>query len=221
MNSIKIYLADDHMILLEGLRLILRNNPHFEIVGAAGDGKQALEEIESLKPDVAILDISMPTMDGIEVSRQLRKYNPRIKIIILTKHDTEAVIDELLKYGVQGYILKEDAGDDLIRAIETVMKNNVYLSQRILNRVVSTHHMGHVIQKDPGEADRQFTILSPRERQVLKLVVEGKSNRDIATLLRISPLTVKGHRLNMMKKLDIHRMIDLVKYAVKCGMVEI
>lgn len=220
MKKTTIFLADDHSILREGLRLILSGNPNYEIIGEAGDGKEALELIEKLKPDITVLDISMPTLSGIEVARQLYKYVKNTKIIILSRHDSEEYIKQLLHYGVYGYVLKDDAGDDLIRAIEEVLKGNIYLSPRIATHIVSDYiylekSKSDVIQKS------SFDILSARERVVLKLIAEGKDSNEIASSLRISSYTVKTHRSNIMKKLDLHKTADLVTYAVKNGIVEV
>lgn len=215
MNNLKLFIADDHGILREGLKHILNSMPGCEVVGEAADGQEALERIEEIKPDLAILDISMPEMTGIEVARRLRKYNPQIKIIVLTRHDNEEYVDQLLKYGIQGYVLKDDAGDDLMRAVEAVRKDETYLSPRITKKLMSDYGRPNRRQ-DSG----QFSLLTNREREILKLIAEGKTNEQIAKQLWISPRTAKVHRANIMKKLDVHKVADLVKYAIKTGLVE-
>jgi DNA-binding NarL/FixJ family response regulator len=219
-NEITFFLADDHTILREGLKLIIEDVPHYIVIGEAGDGKEALEFIEKLKPDVAILDISMPTMSGIDVVRYMKKYVPDSKIIILSRHDNEEYVKELLKTGVNGYVLKDDAGDDLLRAIEAVLKGNVYLSPGVATRVVSDYvSMEKAAPVEEGVS--QFDLLTGREREVLKLIAEGKSGQEIAECLRISSRTVKVHRANIMKKLGVHKSSELVIYAVRNNMIEI
>ena len=212
----RVYLADDHRILREGLRHILSEISGCEVVGEAGDGRQALQEIEEIKPDVAVLDISMPNLTGIEISRQLRRYHPEIKIIILSRHDNEEYIEQLLKHGVDGYVLKDDAGDDLLRAVEAVVKGEKYLSPRIASKVMRDLQRP---ARNPA-ADSPFVLLTNREREILKLIAEGKTNEEIARALWISPRTAKAHRANIMKKLDVHKVTELVRYAIRSGLVE-
>ena len=213
-----VFLADDHAILREGLRYILESSGHCTVVGEAGDGRTANEKIEELKPDLAILDISMPGLSGVEVARNLRRYLPEIKIIILSRHDSEEYIGELVRIGIHGFVLKDEAGSDLLRAVEAVKKGEVYLSPRITGRLMN--FSGNTEKKEPGEETGLFTLLTNREREVLKLIAEGKSNEEAAKILWISPRTVKVHRQNVMKKLGIHKVADLVKYAVRAGLVE-
>lgn len=219
MNKTRIFLADDHAILREGLRYILGSVPGYEVTGESGDGREALGMIEKLKPDIAIIDISMPGMTGIEISRQIKKYVPETRVIILSRHDNEEYVSELLRLGVNGYVLKDNAGDDLLRAVAEVAKGNIYLSPRITRKIV-TDYIAPGLREGAGRQDSQFTALSIREREILKLVAEGRSNAEIASTLWISDKTVKVHRSNIMKKLDIHKVADLVKYAVKNGLVE-
>jgi DNA-binding NarL/FixJ family response regulator len=190
------------------------------VIGEAGDGKEALDLIEKLKPDMAILDITMPTMSGIDIVRYLKRYAPDIKIIILSRHDNEEYVKELLKTGVNGYVLKDDAGDDLLRAIDAVLKNTIYLSPGVATKVVSDY-----VMMEKGVTDKngesQFKLLTGREREILKLIAEGKSGLEIAECLRISPRTSKVHRANIMKKLNVHKSSDLVIYAIKNNMIEI
>ncbi len=216
MNKIKVFLADDHAILREGLKHILNADPSVEVVGEAADGQSAFEKIEQLKPDVVVMDISMPSMTGIEAARKLRKYDPEIKIIMLTRHDNEEYVDQLLKYGIHGYVLKDDAGDDLIRALEAIRKNETYLSPRITKKLMTDYGR----PSRPREGAGPFSLLTNREREILKLIAEGKTNEQIAKALWISPRTAKVHRANIMKKLDVHKVADLVKYAIKTGLVE-
>jgi len=219
-DEVTLFLADDHTIFREGLKLIIEDVPHYRVIGEAGDGKEALDSMEKLRPDVAILDISMPAMSGIEVVRYLRKYVPDIKIIILSRHDNEEYVKELLKSGVNGYVLKDDAGEDLLRAIDAVMKNTVFLSPGVATKIVSDYV---TLEKNfQDESDNSlFKLLTGREREILKLIAEGMSGSEIADFLRISPRTVKVHRTNIMKKLNVHKSSELVIYAVKNNIIEI
>lgn len=219
MKKIRLYLADDHAILRDGLKRILSDNEDVDIIGESGDGKRALEDIDILKPDLAILDISMPLMTGLEVARQVRKYNDKINLIILSRHDNEEYVQQALQNGINGYILKDYAGDELLRAVKEVVDGNVFLSPKIINKITADY----VSSKKPaaGRKGDEAAMLSNREREILKLVAEGKTNTEIGSLLRISSKTVKVHRLNIMNKLDIHNITDLVKYAIKNGLVEI
>lgn len=219
-NEVRLFLADDHTILREGLKLIIEDVPHYTVVGEAGDGKEALDLIEKLKPHIAILDISMPTMSGIDVVRYMKKYVPESKIIILSRHDNEEYVKELLKNGVNGYVLKDDAGDDLLRAIDAVLKDNVYLSPGVATKVVSDYVSIERGGDEEGTGS-QFDLLTGREREVLKLIAEGRSGHEIAECLRISPRTVKVHRANIMKKLGVHKSSELVIYAVRNNIIEI
>ena len=220
MKTVTIFIADDHSILRDGLKLILSAEPNFEVVGESGDGRETVDLVEKLKPEILILDISLPSMSGIEVTRHLRKYAPDTGIIILSRHDNEEYVTQLLKFGIRGYILKEDAGDDMIRAIEEVIKGNMFLSPRIATSLV-TDYMSVKKEKDADEKRTPFGILTSREREILKLIAEGNKSAEIGKTLRISAQTVKTHRANIMKKLDIHKTADLVHYAIKHGFVEI
>jgi DNA-binding NarL/FixJ family response regulator len=219
MNKVRIFLTDDHPVLREGLKYIIKSNPEYEIIGESGDGKEALEKIEKLKPDIALLDISMPTMTGIEVARQIRKYSSKTRIIIFSRYDNEEYVNQVMKYGVKGYILKDDTSEDLLKAIREVLKGNIFMSSSISTKILSDFYQTqkHSVNKKKKSI---FDILSNREIEILKLVTEGKPTAMIASLLRISDNTVKAHRANIMKKLNIHKVTDLVKYAIKSGLVE-
>lgn len=213
--KLNFYLVDDHAIMREGLKMILTAQEGNLVVGEAGDGAVALEEIDRLKPDVLLLDISLPTVSGIEITRKVRKYHPDIKIIILSRHDNEEYLAQLLKYGIHGFVLKDEAGDDLLRAVGALRKGERYLSPRLANHLMNNFESGA-----PISASNQFSLLTNREREILKLIAEGNSNNEVAKLLWISPQTVRVHRQNMMSKLKVHKVADLVKYAIKEGMIE-
>lgn len=215
MKQWRIFIADDHVILREGLRMILNSSNLCEVVGEAGDGQEAFDKIAKLKPDIAILDISMPSLSGIELARKIRKYFPQIKIIMLSRHDNEEYVRQLLKSGIHGFVLKDEAGNDMMRALDAVMKNETYLSPRITKKIMENIREGTEKRKEDP-----FDILTNREREILKLIAEGRSSEEIGKKLVISASTVKVHRANIMRKLDIHKATDMVKYAIKEGIVE-
>ncbi|WP_039948278.1 response regulator [Leptospira fainei] len=218
-STCKLYLVDDHAILREGLRLIISGQADLQIIGENGNAEQALDEIGKLEPDIVITDISMPGVSGIDLVKGIKRYYPKIQVIILSRHDNEEYIQKLVDLGINGYVLKDDAGEDLLRAIDAVRRKETYLSPRIATRVISGLN-----KKKTGEQSEEgpsvFSVLSDRERQILKLISEGNSNEKIGKLLHISPATVKVHRANIMKKLDLHKVADLVVYAIRAGIVE-
>lgn len=220
MNDITVYIADDHAILRDGLKKILHDYPHYTIIGESGDGKTAIEEIEQMKPRVVILDISLPLMSGIEVARQIKKYHAGIKIVILTRHDSIDYVNQLMKYGVDAYILKQSASEDLVKAIDEVIAGNMYISPRILK-----DFMNDISRNRPAEYGNGNqalgTALSDREKQVTKLIAEGKTSDEIAQLLRISSHTVKVHRYNIMQKLKADNSTEIVKYALRTGLIDL
>ncbi len=219
MNKIRIYIADDHALLRDGLKLIISQNDDFEVVGEADNGKTAHDEIKILKPDLAILDISMPVLTGLEAARLLKKDNPEIKIILLSRHDNDLYIEQALKININGYILKDYAGVELIRGIREVLAGNLFLSPRLVK-----DGSGRLIQfknKLMRYNKIEKELLTSREKQVLKLICEGKTNIETAEFLNISFKTVQVHRQNIMRKLDLHNIASLMMYAVKTGLVEV
>ncbi|PJZ68465.1 DNA-binding response regulator [Leptospira perolatii] len=219
----KLYLVDDHAILREGLRLIISGQSDLEIVGENANAEKALDEIGKLEPDLVITDISMPGVSGIDLVKGIKRYYPKIQVIILSRHDNEEYIQKLVDLGINGYVLKDDAGEDLLRAIDAVRRKETYLSPRIATRVLSGMNRkkgGDQPEDGLNAGPSVFSVLSDRERQILKLIAEGNSNEEIGKLLHISPATVKVHRANIMKKLDLHKVADLVVYAIRAGIVE-
>lgn len=219
MNKIRVFIADDHAIMRDGLKLIISQDDRYELAGEAGDGLSALEGIEKLKPEIAILDISMPVMTGLDVARQLKKYNTGIKIILLSRHDNEAYVNQALQNNINGYVLKDYAGVELMRALSDVMMGDIYLSPKLINKLAC--RMNILNSNALQNIDNEEYVISNREKQVLKLICESKTNKNIALNLRISEQTVKAHRKNIMKKLGIHNVTDLLKYAIKIGLIEV
>jgi DNA-binding NarL/FixJ family response regulator len=206
----RIILADDHILVRQGLKSLLERHG-FQVVAEASDGQELLKAVASLTPDVAIVDISMPVLNGLDAVRELRKASAKTKPIILTRHDEDQYVTEALRAGVKGYVLKNQAANDLVHAIHQVCRGGIYLSPSISRAVVDAYLSKTQFAPDP---------LSPRERQVVQLIGEGKSTREIATLLGVSVKTAESHRSRLMQKLDIHETASLVRYAIRRGLVQ-
>jgi DNA-binding NarL/FixJ family response regulator len=207
---IRVLLADNHSLVRQGLKALLEREG-FQVVGEASDGQEALHLAPEVRADVAILDISMPILNGLDAAREIQKCAPRTKIILLTRHDEDQYVTEALRAGVKAYVLKSQAANDLVHAIQQVSRGGVYLSPSISHTVVEAYLSKTELPSDP---------LTSRERQVLQLVGEGKSTKDIATLLGISVKTAESHRARLMRKLDIHETASLVRYAIRRGLVQ-
>jgi two-component system response regulator NreC len=210
MMTTRVLLADDHSLLRQGLKTLLEKQG-FQVVAEASDGQETLRSVEESQPDVAIVDLSMPVLNGIDAARELKKSSPKTKVIVLTQHDEDQYVREALLAGVEGYVLKSQAGDDLVQAIQEVCRGSVYLSPNISRAVVDAYLSRKYVSTDP---------LSVRERQVLQLVGEGKSTKDIAVHLGISVKTAESHRARLMKKLDMHETASLVRYAIRRGLIQ-
>jgi len=206
----RVLLAEDHSLVRQGLKVLLEKNG-FQIVSEAADGQEAVRSVEKLQPEVAILDISMPILNGVDAARELKKSSPKTKVILLTQHDEDQYVTEALRAGVKGYVLKSQAAEALVHAIQEVCRGSVYFSPNVSRAVVDAY-----VSKTPLAADP----LSGRERQVLQLVGEGKSTKDVAVHLGISVKTAESHRARLMKKLDIHETASLVRYAIRRGLIQ-
>lgn len=206
----KILLADDHAVVRQGLRALLEREG-FEVVGEASDGREAIRLCEKYRPDVAVLDVAMPLLNGIDAAREINKSNPATKLVLLTMHTEDQLVLESLRAGVKGYLLKTRAADELVQAIHAVCKGETYLTQSISHTVVQAFLSKGTLPESP---------LTDRERQVLQLVAEGKSNKEVASLLGISVKTAESHRSNIMDKLNIHDTAGLVRYAIRNGLIE-
>jgi two-component system response regulator NreC len=208
--QIRLLLADDHAVVRNGLRVLLEKEG-FQVSAEACDGQEAVRLAATVHPDIAVLDISMPMLNGLDAARELKKNEEGIKIILLTRHDEPQYVTEALRAGVKGYVLKNQAATDLVAAIQQVGRGGVYLSPNISRAVMEAY-----VAKTEPEADP----LTPRERQVLQMVGEGKSTKDVARLLGISTKTAESHRARLMHKLDIHETAGLVRYAIRRGLVQ-
>ena len=206
----RVLLADDHSLIRQALRTLLERQG-FQVVSEASNGQEALRSMEKTQPDVAILDIGMPVLNGVDAARELVKSSPKTKVILLTQHDEDQYVMEALRVGVRGYVLKSQAAEDLVHAIQEVCRGSVYLSPNISSVVVDAYLSKTYASPDP---------LSGRERQVLQLVGEGKSTKAIAVQLGISVKTAESHRARLMKKLDIHETASLVRYAIRRGLIQ-
>jgi two-component system response regulator NreC len=203
-------LAEDHRMVRDGLRALLEREG-FAIAGEASDGQEAIRVAREVRPDLVVLDIRMPILNGLDASRELQKFAPRPKIILLTRHDEAQYVAEALRAGVEGYVLKSQAVSDLVQAIQQVSRGGIYLSPSVSRAVAEA------CSSSPDLAERSLTS---RERQVLRMVGEGKSTKEVAGLLGISANTAESHRFSLMRKLDIHQTAGLVRYAIRCGLLD-
>jgi two-component system, NarL family, response regulator NreC len=213
-KEIQILLVDDHAIVRQGLRALLEAEANFKVVDEAGNGLDALDKVKKLKPDVAIIDLMMPNLNGLEVARQLSKLSLRTKIIILSMYDDEGFVLEALGNGASGYVLKDSDSKDLVHAVREVLAGRRYLSPPLSDRAISAYQQF----AKSGTFDK-YDTLTTREREVLQLSVEGLTHSEIANKLGISTRTAETHRANLMNKLDIHSKADLIRYAIKRGII--
>jgi len=212
---IRIILADDHAVMRRGLRLVLEQEKDFEVVGEANDGRGAVDLAEAARPDIAVLDITMPNLNGIEAAHQISAKQLGVSIIILSMHADEAFVLRSLKAGARGYLLKESAEGDLINAIRLVSEGKSFFSP-IVSRMLVEDYVRQL--RDKGVED-SYELLTPRERELLQLIAEGKSNKDIANMLNLSLYTVETHRSNILAKLNLHTVPELILYAVRKGVI--
>ena len=214
--TIKILLADDHQIVREGLNAILAKHPDLKVVGEAADGRTAVRLARDLAPDVVIIDIGMPDLNGIEATRQIVAEVPGVKVIALSMHADKQFVSGMLKAGAAGYLLKYCASEELLQAIQTVRANRVYLSPDLVGLVVEDY-----VQQLEGRDASAFKVLTPREREVLQLLAEGRTTREIAARLHVSVKTIEVHRKQMMDKLGLQSLAELIKYAIREGLTSL
>jgi DNA-binding NarL/FixJ family response regulator len=212
--AITVFLADDHAVVRDGLKFLLGAQPDISVIGDAANGRQAVRRVARLRPDVAVMDIAMPELNGIEATREIRQVCPSTQVIILSMHSTTEHVFQALEAGARGYLLKESAGIEVVAAVRAVHAGHRYLSQRISDRLIDDY----VRQRQAAETESPLARLSPREREVLQLVVEGKTSAQIAAILSLSLKTVETYRSRMMQKLGISDLPGLVKFAIQHGL---
>lgn len=215
MRKIRVLLADDHQLMRRGVRLILEREPDVIVVGEAGDGREAVALAKSLKPDVVVMDIGMPNLNGIEAAHQMTQERPELAVVILSMHSDESYVLRALKGGARGYLLKDSAEADLIKAVHVVAGGKSFFSPAVSKVLLDDY----VRKLKRSGTDDAYDLLTPREREVLQLIAEGKSNKDIANLLNLSVYTVESHRSNLMEKLNLRGLPELILYAVRKGII--
>jgi len=215
MSKLRIFLGDDHQLVRQGLRKILEDRSEWHVVGEASDGRESVKQILSLQPDVAIMDIGMPLLNGIEATRQIVRRAPRVRVLILSMHLNEAYVTRALQAGATGYLLKDSADTDLILGVAAVAMGKSFFSPAVA-RIMLDDYVRHLADK--GIVDR-YESLSDREREVFQLIAEGHSNKAVADRLFLSPTTVETHRAHILQKLDVHNTAELVLYAVRRGII--
>ena len=216
MGQIRILLADDHTIIRSGLRLLLEQQPDFKVVAEAADGREAVELVSRNHPEVAVLDIGMPELNGIEATQQIVSREPRTSVVILSMHSDEGYVLRALKAGARAYILKNSADADLIRAVRTVSEGKSFFSP-VISKMLLEDYIRQIRDK---EVEDSYDLLTPREREILQLLAEGKTNKEAAKILKLSLYTVETHRGNILEKLNLHGVPELILYAVRKGIIQ-
>ncbi len=216
MDGVKILVADDHEVVRRGVRTLLEAHPGWKVAGEASTGREAVEMAREIEPDVVVLDLSMPELNGLEATRQILKFVPKTQVLILTMHESVQVMREVLQAGARGYVLKSDAGRHLVGAVEALHQNKTFFTSKVSQLVLD----GFLQSAESAESLPSRGRLTPREREIVQLLAEGKSNKEVGTSLGISTKTAETHRTNIMRKLDLHSISDLVRYAIRNKIVE-
>jgi DNA-binding NarL/FixJ family response regulator len=215
LSVFRILIADDHEVARKGIRALLEGRVGWEVCAEARDGREAVEYAGRLKPDLFLLDIGMPNLNGLDAARQILATTPEARILILTVHDSEQVVREVLAAGARGFLLKSDAGRDLVAAVEAMQHRRTFFTPRVAQMLLD----GYLRPQENDTLDKR--VLTPREREVIQLVAEGKTTKEVATALSLSVKTAETHRTNLMRKLDLHSIADLTLYAVRNGIVQV
>lgn len=218
---LQILIADDHEVARRGIRSLLESHPGWEVCAEAKDGREAVEFAAAMKPDVILLDIGMPNLNGLEAARQILSSSPDVAILILTMHDSDNVIREVLRAGARGFMLKSDAGRDLVSAVEAMQLQRTFFTSRVSQMVLDGFLRRENTDFVPVEADSSSEALTAREREVIQLLAEGKTSKEVAVTLNLSVKTAETHRTNLMRKLGLHSVADLTRYAVRNGIVQV
>jgi DNA-binding NarL/FixJ family response regulator len=214
-SALRILIADDHEVARRGIRSLLEGHAGWEVCGEAADGREAVNAANKLKPDLVLLDIGMPSLNGLDATRQILAALPNTRVMILTMHDSEQVVREVLAAGARGFLLKSDAGRDLVAAVEALQQNRTFFTTKVAQLVLEGY-----LRPSP-DSDQSRSVLTPREREVIQLLAEGKTTKEVATMLNLSVKTAETHRTNLMRKLDLHSVVDLTLYAVRNGIVHV
>lgn len=215
---LRILIADDHDVARRGIRALLETRAGWEVCGEAKDGREAIEMASTCKPDLILLDIGMPNLNGLEAARQILAASPDALILILTMHDSDQVVREVLRAGARGFLLKSDAGRDLIAAVEALQQQRTFFTTKV-SQMVLNGFLNRENQELPEE--EELEVLTSREREVIQLLAEGKTSKEVAATLNLSVKTAETHRTNLMRKLDLHSVADLTRYAVRNGIVQV
>ena len=214
MEKLRIVLAEDHQTVREGIKLLVNSQPDMEVIGEADNGSAAIKEVQKLTPDVIVMDISMPELNGLKATRRLKQVCPGVKVLTLTRHTDDAYLQQLIEAGASGYVLKQSAPTELIRAIRSVAEGNSYLDPALTNKLFGGYASRSVLRGD------RKNDLTDRESEVLRMIAWGYSNKEIAERMQISVKTVEAHKANSMRKLDMHSRIDIVRYAILQGWLQ-
>ncbi|MGH9680204.1 MAG: response regulator transcription factor [Candidatus Acidiferrales bacterium] len=217
MTGLRIFIADDHELVRRGLRTLLKGHENWQVVGEAADGKEAVEQVTLLKPDIVILDVSMPRLNGLEATRRISKLFHRLPVLILTMHESDELIREVLAAGARGYVTKSGAMEEVIRAVEALWKRKTYFTSNAEEVMLHSFLSGPA---EPGEAEISRGRLTSRQQEILQLLAEGKTSKEVALELHLSIKTVETHRTNIMNRLNCHSVIDLVRYAIRNNIIE-
>lgn len=215
MSDIRILLADDHTVMRSGLRLLLERQPGFKVVAEASNGRETVDLMESAKPDVVVLDVAMPNLNGIDAARQITQHYPAVAVVILSMHSDEGYVLRALKAGARGYLLKDSPEADLVNAVRAVHEGKAWFSPAISRMLVDDY----MRQLQQHGVEDSYELLTAREREILQMLAEGKSNKDVANILKLSLYTVETHRGNMLQKLNLHGTAELILYAVRKGVI--
>ncbi|HLZ92548.1 MAG TPA: response regulator transcription factor [Candidatus Acidoferrum sp.] len=218
MESLRLLVADDHEIVRKGLRSLLEAQPGWQVTAEASDGREAVEKAKELRPDVTVLDIGMPSLNGLEATRQMLKNDARAKILILTMHESDPIIRDVLDAGARGYVLKTDASRDLVTAVNAVRSNKTFFTAKVAQMVLDGYLDQNPKKEKPTESPKMR--LTPRQREIVQLLAEGKSSKEVAVQLGLSVKTAETHRANIMRRLDCHSVSELVRYAVRNNIIE-
>ena len=211
----RVLIADDHSVVRRGLRALVESQPDWEVCAEASNGREAVEKAHTTRPNVVVLDFAMPEMDGLTATRKILEALPDTEVLILTQHDADAVVRQVLRAGARGYILKTDAGEELVQAITALKQHKPFFTRQISEAMLSSY-----LRKDSSVTDDEIPVLTSREREIVKLVAEGKSNKEVADVLNITVKTAETHRANIMRKLNLGSLSELVLYAVRNHIVE-